>query len=304
MINNKLTVECKAHFKRPIYCVCKSPYDALNPMISCDSCSEWYHFSCIGLRANAKQTSQYICDRCSKSSKAKIAEYRAQNVLKEARDTAISDASSCVKLLTDLTDTEWLSDCVDTVLQNASASGTKYAIENVLEVRDLIQQHNEVKAAAAKEAEEEGGIPVWSSSSLQVTKRWEAAFDEYIEAYLKYIDEFELLLIRLEVTFQTGKPHGDDNKNKSKKGNSVVVVPRGNKALFNRENLLNVFATKNTKGTATSLLEHIHILEDLSKTRFVLLESYELDVFVEIRANVVDRLSKFSEVKIYSTLPS
>ncbi|MCO5554837.1 hypothetical protein L7F22_008372 [Adiantum nelumboides] len=32
-----------------LYCICRKPYDKERGMIACDSCSEWYHFDCVGL---------------------------------------------------------------------------------------------------------------------------------------------------------------------------------------------------------------------------------------------------------------
>ncbi len=32
-----------------LFCVCQQPYNVDTAMISCDSCSEWYHLRCVGL---------------------------------------------------------------------------------------------------------------------------------------------------------------------------------------------------------------------------------------------------------------
>ncbi|GFR43612.1 hypothetical protein Agub_g4710, partial [Astrephomene gubernaculifera] len=33
-----------------VYCLCRRLYDEDEPMLGCDYCEEWYHFSCVGLR--------------------------------------------------------------------------------------------------------------------------------------------------------------------------------------------------------------------------------------------------------------
>lgn len=43
---NKLKEEIN---KEPIFCICKKPDDNTRPMIECESCSDWFHFDCIGL---------------------------------------------------------------------------------------------------------------------------------------------------------------------------------------------------------------------------------------------------------------
>jgi histone demethylase JARID1 len=36
-----------------LYCVCRSAYDALRPMICCDRCDGWFHYECIGMQPPA-----------------------------------------------------------------------------------------------------------------------------------------------------------------------------------------------------------------------------------------------------------
>ncbi len=49
------------------YCLCRQLY--FGDMVGCDSCDEWYHFSCIGIAANTSAMSKlndtYVCVRCA-----------------------------------------------------------------------------------------------------------------------------------------------------------------------------------------------------------------------------------------------
>ncbi len=49
------------------YCLCRQLY--FGDMVGCDSCDEWYHFSCIGITVNSSVMSKlndtYVCVRCA-----------------------------------------------------------------------------------------------------------------------------------------------------------------------------------------------------------------------------------------------
>lgn len=32
-----------------LYCLCRTPYDGDRPMLSCDYCTDWFHYDCVGL---------------------------------------------------------------------------------------------------------------------------------------------------------------------------------------------------------------------------------------------------------------
>lgn len=48
-----------------LYCICRKPYQKKNPMIMCDKCQDWFHFSCVGLNADeADKMTAYDCPVC------------------------------------------------------------------------------------------------------------------------------------------------------------------------------------------------------------------------------------------------
>ena len=54
-----------------IYCLCRQPYDELRPMLSCDHCSDWFHYDCIGLQPPGDNEdddevapAEYRCPKC------------------------------------------------------------------------------------------------------------------------------------------------------------------------------------------------------------------------------------------------
>lgn len=46
-----------------LYCLCRRPYDPDRPMLSCDYCSDWFHYDCIGLDAPSTFAALYMCWR-------------------------------------------------------------------------------------------------------------------------------------------------------------------------------------------------------------------------------------------------
>lgn len=60
--NDKVVAYCQSHMEsHRLFCICRSTNNN-KQMVQCDSCYEWYHFSCIK-RKNVKDES-YICDSC------------------------------------------------------------------------------------------------------------------------------------------------------------------------------------------------------------------------------------------------
>ena len=48
----------------PVYCICRRP-DRGDLMVQCDTCTVWYHGTCVGVTATeAVQMKAYICPPC------------------------------------------------------------------------------------------------------------------------------------------------------------------------------------------------------------------------------------------------
>mmetsp|Transcript_19233 Transcript_19233/g.33173 ORF Transcript_19233/g.33173 Transcript_19233/m.33173 type:complete len:204 (-) Transcript_19233:872-1483(-) len=52
----------------PVYCTCCLPYNPDNPMIMCEGCEDWFHFSCVkeAQTLSASET-PYYCKACTSS---------------------------------------------------------------------------------------------------------------------------------------------------------------------------------------------------------------------------------------------
>ena len=81
------------------YCVCRSRYNPLRPMIACDDCDGWFHYECVGLEAAKEgdevgapdgQDAGYVCPMC-RSKKEDIA-----TASTAAADDATADAGPLV----------------------------------------------------------------------------------------------------------------------------------------------------------------------------------------------------------------
>ncbi|WVQ95214.1 hypothetical protein IAU59_002308 [Kwoniella sp. CBS 9459] len=56
----------KKHKEEETYCICKTNADG--PMIECDQCNDWFHFSCIGMTDDeAEKIQTYVCPGCESS---------------------------------------------------------------------------------------------------------------------------------------------------------------------------------------------------------------------------------------------
>lgn len=53
-----------------LFCVCNKPYLTTVPMIGCEGCGEWYHYTCVGLSISEMSVvSTYYCEFCRKKNK-------------------------------------------------------------------------------------------------------------------------------------------------------------------------------------------------------------------------------------------
>ncbi|XP_071807682.1 histone lysine demethylase PHF8-like [Asterias amurensis] len=51
--------------RAPVYCICRQPYDAARFMIECDTCQDWFHGSCVGVREDqSADIEEYHCPNC------------------------------------------------------------------------------------------------------------------------------------------------------------------------------------------------------------------------------------------------
>ena len=67
------TLEQEAKEEARLYCVCQRPASADENMIVCETCGEWYHWTCIGMTAEkAAATEDFHCGKCA--SAARLAE--------------------------------------------------------------------------------------------------------------------------------------------------------------------------------------------------------------------------------------
>ncbi|KAI9088819.1 hypothetical protein DFS34DRAFT_419031 [Phlyctochytrium arcticum] len=47
-----------------LYCICRSEYDGEEFMIACDSCQEWFHGRCVGVKQSRSSEKEYHCANC------------------------------------------------------------------------------------------------------------------------------------------------------------------------------------------------------------------------------------------------
>ena len=56
----------------PLYCICRTPNDSNKPMIGCDFCKEWYHFTCVKVDpTKSRSLKKYKCPICKKKDEEK-----------------------------------------------------------------------------------------------------------------------------------------------------------------------------------------------------------------------------------------
>ncbi|SAM08195.1 hypothetical protein [Absidia glauca] len=51
----------------PLFCLCQQPYKKGQLMVTCDSCHEWFHYSCVGIEPQA-EIDHYHCATCQTGS--------------------------------------------------------------------------------------------------------------------------------------------------------------------------------------------------------------------------------------------
>ena len=93
-----LVARCEEHVRKLVYCICKSTYDEGAALIGCDSCKEWYHFTCLGLDPY-QEYEEFICDACKENSQSWIEETRIKNEKKDELHEANERAENGVKMI-------------------------------------------------------------------------------------------------------------------------------------------------------------------------------------------------------------
>jgi len=78
-----------------LYCVCRSAYDALRPMICCDRCDGWFHYECIGMQPPAPgeededgENVKFSCPECCAAQGIPYVPFRPAPKISEPTDAA------------------------------------------------------------------------------------------------------------------------------------------------------------------------------------------------------------------------
>ena len=50
--------------EKETFCYCQQNNDSQKPMVQCDKCSEWFHFSCTGLDSDFASLDEWYCKHC------------------------------------------------------------------------------------------------------------------------------------------------------------------------------------------------------------------------------------------------
>jgi len=52
---------------KEVYCICRQRNDPTKPMVQCETCEDWFHFTCVKYKSSAV----FHCPDCKKASKKK-----------------------------------------------------------------------------------------------------------------------------------------------------------------------------------------------------------------------------------------
>jgi hypothetical protein len=77
-----------------LYCVCNQMYDEDGEgMIGCDSCSDWFHFSCIGIAEEEAEDDDfnYTCDLCKEREKKDRRRFKDEEQQEESEEEEFSE---------------------------------------------------------------------------------------------------------------------------------------------------------------------------------------------------------------------
>ena len=93
-----LVARCEEHVRKLTYCICKSTYEEGAALIGCDSCKDWFHFTCLGLDPY-QEYDDFICDNCKGNSSSLIKELKLRNERKDELHEANERAENGVKMI-------------------------------------------------------------------------------------------------------------------------------------------------------------------------------------------------------------
>ncbi|CAN0338720.1 unnamed protein product [Pylaiella littoralis] len=170
---------CPQHDKPATYCSCKreegEDEDGAEDYIECESCSEWYHFSCEGLDED-NPPDVYSCKRCRqlaakgqkvpaqerRRNKAKTNEYLCEMLANKVMQ--IQQWVKEVKVLA-ATDTAAAAAAAATAPDTVAAAAAAAAQARYASLKELLSRREELEAPLEEEEEEDGGKGVAKSNN-------------------------------------------------------------------------------------------------------------------------------------------
>lgn len=228
--NRLLKQQCNDHYRPPLFCSCKKPYDDSQAMILCDECCDWFHAECEGLSSEMMEKitadgDNYMCRNCRlliKHGKTISQEVKDRNEQKDMMSEYTRLAQEAVNQMMKVT----LHVCpILDELNNAQA--TRLTLQHIqgayqfLCSAEFVQKetfsHAEGGAGAAAAADEaatdseqkEGSVAEDLLAELGVRSlidRWRAQLFDYIECYNGWAEEaknsYPSIVADLLISFQ------------------------------------------------------------------------------------------------------
>ena len=169
-----LTLKCDNHFKPVLFCSCKKPYDELLPYICCDSCSEWFHYSCVGLKNTDNDIENFTCNSCSSNKdQRQITILKSKNIAKEITSANCLSATKSIGALLDIT--VHVCPYIDILLSNRSSHQNLITNNNSRNISNQLtnNSHNGIRSASSSDIQEALiylGKPIYSQAEKDYEK--------------------------------------------------------------------------------------------------------------------------------------